>query len=327
MRVAINGLGRIGRHVLKIGLEKGIDFVAINDLTDVETLAYLVKYDSVYRGYDKKIEAGKDFIKIDGKKIKVLSEKNPESLPWKKLGVDVVIEATGLFTNREDAKRHLDAGAKRVIISAPAKQPDITLVLGVNDSRLKKSHKIISMASCTTNCLAPLAKILDDNFGIKKGLMTTVHAYTSTQAVLDTPKKKIRRGRAAAENIIPTTTGAAKAVIEVLPNLKGKIDGMAMRVPVPSGSIVDFVVELNKKVSAEDINKAMKKASSGKMKGILQYSEEELVSSDILENSHSSVYDVNSTQILGGNFVKILSWYDNEYGYSSRLVDLIKKLK
>jgi len=327
MKIAINGLGRIGRHVLKIGLEKGLDIVAINDLTDVETLAYLIKYDSVYRGYNKNVIVGKDFIKIGNKKISVFSEKDPANLRWKELGVDVVIESTGLFTDRNGASKHLDAGAKRVVISAPAKNPDITLVLGVNDSELKKSHKLISMASCTTNCLAPVAKVLDDSFGIKKGLMTTIHAYTSTQAVLDTPSKKIRRGRAAAQNIIPTTTGAAKAVIEVIPKLKGKIDGMAMRVPVPSGSIVDFVVELNKKASVEQVNNAMKKASQGKMKGILKYTEEEIVSSDVLGDSHSSVFDAKSIQSIGGNMFKVLSWYDNEYGYSSRLVDLVKKLK
>jgi len=325
MRVAINGLGRIGRIVLKVGLEKGINFVAINDLGDIKTLAYLLKYDSVYGNYDKQISYGKDFIEIDGKKIIILNEKDPENLPWKKLNVDVVIESTGKFTAREDAEKHLKTGAKKVVISATGKDSDITVVLGVNDNRLKKEHKIISMASCTTNCLAPIAKILQDNYGIKKGFMTTVHAYTTSQALLDFPNKKLRRGRAAASNIIPTTSGATTATSEVIPILKGKLDGLAFRVPVACGSIVDFTAELNKKVTKEQLNNTFKKNASGKLKGILQYTEDEIVSSDIIENPHSSIVDGLSTMVID-NTVKVLSWYDNEYGYSSRIIDLMKLL-
>lgn len=324
-KVAINGLGRIGRHVLKIALEKGVNVVAVNDLTDTATLAYLLKYDSVYGVYDKKIEAGEGFIKIGWKKIKVYSEPDPSNLPWKSLGVDIVIEATGRFCEREKAERHLKAGAKRVLISAPAKNPDLTVVVGVNDKEIKKNHKIISVASCTTNCLAPIAKVLDDSFGIKKGFMTTIHGYTTSQKLLDSPHKKLRRGRTAGLNIIPTTTGATTAVTEVLPKLTGRLDGLAMRVPIASGSIVDFVAELNKNVTKEQINGVLKKASQKELKGILDYTEEPIVSSDIIKNSHSSIVDGLSTQTLG-NTVKILSWYDNEYGYSSRMVELIKVL-
>lgn len=325
MKVAINGLGRIGRLALKIGLEKGINIVAVNDITDIENLAYLIKHDSVYGNYDKKVEAGKDYLKIGDKKIKVFSEKAPEELPWEKLNVDVVIECTGVFTKREDSKKHLDAGAKRVLISAPGKDSDFTIVLGVNDKKLKKSHKIISMASCTTNCLAPLTKVLDDEFGIKKGFLTTAHGYTASQGLVDKPSKKIRRGRAAAINIVPTTTGATTAVIETLPKLQGKLDGLAMRVPVASGSVVDFVAELKKSTSKEKINKAMKKAASKEMKGVLKYSEEELVSSDIIGESHSCIIDGLLTMCMG-NMVKVLGWYDNEYAYSYRLIDTVKLL-
>ena len=326
MKVAINGLGRIGRLVLKIGLEKGINFVAINDLTDSKTLAYLIKYDSVYGNYDKKVEVGKDFIKIAGKKIKVFSEENPEKLPWKELGVDVVVESTGFFCDREKAGLHLNAGAKKVIISANSDNVDNMIVLGVNESKLKKTDKIISMSSCTTNCLAPLAKVLNDSFGIKKGFMTTVHAYTNDQKILDVPHEKLRRARAAAMNIIPTTSGATTATSKIIPSLKGKIDGLAMRVPVACGSIVDFVVELNKKTTPKQINNALKKAASGKLKGILDYTEDEIVSSDIIGNSHSSIVDGSSTQVIG-NMVKVLSWYDNEYGYSCRMIELLKKFQ
>ncbi len=326
MKVAINGLGRIGRLVLKIGLEKGIKFAAINDLTDTKTLAYLMKYDSVYGNYDKKVECGKDYLKINGKKIKILAEPDPEKLPWKNLGVDIVIECTGRFTDKKGVSKHLKAGAKKVLVSAPCKDSDITIVLGVNDNKLKKSHKIISMASCTTNCLAPVAKVLDDSFGIKKAFMTTIHAYTSSQNIVDGPHKKLRRGRAGAWNIVPTTSGATTATSEIIPKLKGKINGLAFRVPVACGSIVDFVAELNKSVKKTQVNNAFKKAASGKMKGILQYTEEELVSSDIIGNSHTSIVDGLSTQVLG-NTVKILSWYDNEYGYSCKIVDMLKRLK
>ncbi len=324
MKVAVNGLGRIGRLVLKIGLERGLNIVAVNDLCDPKALAYLLKYDSVYGNYDKAVEFGKGFIKINGKKILVFVEKDPEKLPWKSLGIDVVVESTGLF--EDEGYKHINAGAKRVIISAPSKNCDLTVVLGVNFEKLKKEHKVISMGSCTTNCLAPLAKVLNDKFGIEKGFMTTVHAYTNDQKILDIPHKKFRRGRAAAVNIIPTTSGATTSVAEVIPELKGKLDGLAMRVPIVCGSIVDFVAELNMKVTKEQVNNALKIAASGKLKGILQYSEDELVSSDIIKNSHSSIVDGLSTQVMG-NMIKVLSWYDNEYGYSYRMVDMIKLLK
>jgi len=324
MKVAINGLGRIGRLVLKIGLEKGVNVVAVNDLCDVKTLAYLLKYDSVYGNYDKKVEAGKDFLKINGKKIAVFAEAAPEKLPWKKLGVDVVIESTGFF--EEQGYKHLKAGAKKVIISAPAKNCNATIVPGVNEGMMKKRDRIISMGSCTTNCLAPLAKVLDDSFGIKKAFMTTVHAYTNDQKILDVPHRKLRRGRAAGVNMIPTTSGATISVAEAIPKLKGKMNGLAIRVPIACGSIVDFVAELNKNVTKEQVNNALKKAASGKMKGILQYTEDELVSSDIIKNPNSSIVDGLSTMAMG-NIVKVLSWYDNEYGYSCRMVELLKKIK
>lgn len=325
MKVAINGLGRIGRPVLKICLEKGMDVVAVNDLCDVKTIAYLLKYDSVYGNYNKKIETGNDFIKINGKKIWVFSEENPEKLPWKKLGIDVVIEATGFFEDL--GEKHIKAGAKKVIISAPSKKCDATIVLGVNSEKLKKGHRIISMGSCTTNCLAPVAKVLNDNFGVKRAFMTTVHAYTNDQKILDVPHKKFRRGRGAAVNIIPTTSGATISVAEAIPELKGKMDGLALRVPVACGSIVDFVAELNKKTTKEQINNAFKKAASGKMKGILEYTEDEIVSSDVIRNSNTSIVDGLSTQVLENNMVKVLAWYDNEYAYSCKIVDLIKMLK
>lgn len=326
MKIAINGLGRIGRPVLKICLERGVNVVAVNDLTDPRTLAYLISHDSVYGLYDKRVEVEKDFLKINGKKIRVFCEKDPEKLPWKKLGVDYVVECTGIFTHREGAIKHLKAGAKKVVISAPAKEPDVTIVLGVNDADLRKEHKIISMASCTTNCLAPLAKVLEDNFGIAKGFMTTVHAYTGDQPTVDAPNEKIRRGRAGAMNTIPTTSGATKATAEVIPSLKGKVNGLAFRVPVVCGSIVDFVAELKREVTKEQVNQAFEQAARGKMKGILQYSEDELVSSDIIGSSYSSIIDGLSTQCIG-NLVKVLSWYDNEWGYSCRMVDLLKRLR
>jgi glyceraldehyde 3-phosphate dehydrogenase len=326
VKVAINGLGRIGRVFLKVALDKKIDIVAVNDLANIQSLVYLMKYDSVYGNYLGEIEAGKDFIKINNKKIKVFSEKDPENLPWKKLGIDIVVESTGIFTDREGASKHLKAGAKKVIISASGENPDITVVLGVNEDKLKKEHKIISMASCTTNCLAPVAKVLNDNFGIENSYMTTVHAYTNDQVILDFPHKKLRRGRAGAINLIPTTSGATTAVAEVIPELKGKIDGLAIRAPVPCGSINDFVAILKQPVTKEQVNEALKKASQKEMKGILFYSEDELVSSDVIRNPNSSIVDSILTQ-ANGNLVKVLSWYDNEYGYSNRLVDLIKFLK
>jgi len=326
MKVAINGLGRIGRLVLKSGLEEGINFVAVNDLTDPKTLAYLIKYDSVYGRYNKEVEAGKDFIKIGTKKILVLAEKDPANLPWKKLGVDIVVESTGFFTDRDGASKHLQAGAKRVIISAPAKNPDCTIVCGVNDDKLKNSDKIISMASCTTNGLTPVAKVLDDEFGIVKGFMTTAHAYTADQDLVDAPHKKLRRGRAAAINIVPTTSGATESVAEAIPSLKGKLVGLALRVPVASGSIVDFVAELEQNVTKEQVNNAFKKAAaSGKLKGILKYTEDEIVSTDIIGEKHSSIVDGLSTMVIG-NTVKVLAWYDNEFGYAYRLAQLVKKL-
>jgi len=325
VKTAINGFGRIGRAFFKIALEKGIDIVAINDLTSPDVLTYLLKYDSVYGNYRKKVESGKGFIKVDNKKIMVFSEKEPGKLPWKKLGVDIVIESTGIFTDREGASKHIKAGAKKVIITAPAKNPDITIVPGVNNNILKKEHKIISMASCTTNCLAPIAKVLNDNFKIKKAFMTTAHAYTNDQEILDVPHKKLRRGRAAAINIIPTSSGATTSVADVIPELKGKMDGLALRVPVSCGSIVDFVAELDKKASVKEINAALKKAAEGNLKGILQYTEDAIVSSDVIGNPSSSVVDGALTQSIG-NLVKVLSWYDNEYGYSCRLADMIKLL-
>jgi len=325
VKIAINGLGRIGRTFLKIALDKKLDIVAINDLGDINSLVYLIKYDSVYGNYEKKVEAGKGFIKIGEKKIKVFCEKDPESLPWKQLGVDIVIESTGVFTEREGASKHLKAGAKKVIISAPGKNLDITVVLGVNENKLKKTHKIISMASCTTNCLAPIVKVLHDSFGIEKGFMTTVHAYTNDQAILDIPHKKLRRGRAAAINLVPTTSGATTSVTDVIPELKGKLDGLAIRAPVACGSITDFVAILKKAVTREQVNEALKKASQKNLKGILQYSEDELVSSDVIKNPNSSIVDSILTQV-NGNLVKVLSWYDNEHGYSCRLADLVKLL-
>ncbi len=325
-KVAINGCGRIGRTFLKVALEKGVNVIAVNDLLDPKTLAYFMKYDSVYGNFKGKIEAGNDFIKIDGKKILIFSEKEPEKLPWKKLGVDVVIESTGLFVDSEGAGKHLTAGAKKVVISAPVKNPDVTIVLGVNDEDLKKEHTIISMASCTTNCLAPVVKVLNDSLGIKKGFMTTAHAYTNDQRIIDSPHKKLRRGRAGAINIIPTSSGATEAVAQVIPALKGKMDGLALRVPVACGSIVDFVCNVSRDTTVEEVNSLLKKAANGKMKGILEYTEDEIVSSDVIGNSASSILDSKLTQV-NGNLVKVLSWYDNEYGYSCRLVDLVRMMK
>ena len=324
MRIAINGFGRIGRTVFKRALQNKINVVAINDLTATKTLAYLLKYDSVYRTYDADIKVNKNSLVVNGKEIKVLAEKDPANLPWKKLNVDFVVESTGFFTDRKGASRHLSAGAKKVLISAPAKKPDVTIVPGVNENELKKEHKIISLGSCTTNCLAPIAKVLNDSFVIKKGFMTTVHAYTNDQKILDVPHHKLRRGRAAALSIIPTTSGATKSVVEVIPELKGKLDGLAMRVPVACGSVVDFVAEVKNAVDVARVNNAFKVAAKGKLKGILDYTEDELVSSDIIGNPHSSVVDGLSTMVLGNNLVKVLSWYDNEWGYSCRMVDALK---
>ncbi|MFH0860302.1 MAG: type I glyceraldehyde-3-phosphate dehydrogenase [Candidatus Altiarchaeota archaeon] len=326
MKVAINGFGRIGRNVLKAGYNrKNIDFVAVNDLTDPKTLAYLLKYDSIFGRFKEDVKAGEDYIEVAGKRIQVTAEKDPVKLPWKSLDVDVVVESTGFFRKRDDAKKHLDAGADRVIISAPASDPDITVVMGVNEKKLKKEHRIISNASCTTNCLAPLAKVLLENFGIEKGFMTTVHSYTGDQKLLDAPHKSLRRARAAAVSMVPTTTGAAKAVSLVLPELEGKVDGMALRVPTPNVSIVDFVTVLGRDVTVDEVNNAMKKAAAGELKGILDYTEEPLVSVDYVGNPNSSIVDGPLTKV-NGNLCDVMSWYDNEWGYSSRIIDLIQYL-
>ncbi|MEK6758744.1 MAG: type I glyceraldehyde-3-phosphate dehydrogenase [Deltaproteobacteria bacterium] len=328
VKVAINGFGRIGRNVLRASLGcKEIEFVAINDITDAPTLAHLLKYDSVFGIADADIKSTANSIIINGREIKITAERDPAKLPWKQLQVDVALECTGLFTNREKAEGHLTAGAKKVIISAPAKNEDITLCMGVNHEKYDPSkHNVISNASCTTNCLAPVAKVLNEEFGIVKGLMTTVHAYTNDQKILDLPHSDLRRARAAALSMIPTSTGAAKAVSLVLPDLKGKLDGMAVRVPVPTVSLVDLVAEVSRETTAEEINAAMKKASEGSLKGILQYTDELLVSVDFKGNPHSSIFDGPSTKVIGGNMIKVLSWYDNEWGFSCRMRDLVMYL-
>jgi glyceraldehyde 3-phosphate dehydrogenase len=326
IKVGINGFGRIGRNIMRAAMDSDdIDFVAVNDLTDAKTLAHLLKYDSILGNLKAKIEPRDKAIVVDGDEFKVLSVKNPAELPWNDLGVDIVFESTGLFTNRDDAAKHLTAGAKKVIITAPAKKPDVTLVLGVNENVYDPSkHQIVSNASCTTNCLAPVAKVLHETFTIKKGWMTTVHAYTNDQQLLDLPHKDLRRARAAALSIIPTTTGAATAVGEVLPELKGRLDGISMRVPVPNVSVVDLAAVLEKKTSAEELNAAFKAASEGPLKGILQYVDEPLVSIDFRGNPHSSMVDALYTHVMDGDFAKVLSWYDNEWGYSNRCVDLLR---
>ena len=329
MRIAINGFGRIGRSVFRILSDRDdINVVAINDLYDNDVLAYLLKYDTVMKGFNQDVKLQKDFLVTPKDKVKMISVKDPSKLPWKELEIDIVVEATGIFRTREDLQPHLDAGAGRVILTVPAKDEiDYTIVIGVNDEGLKPEHKIISNASCTTNCLAPMAKVLNDAFGIKEGLMTTTHAYTNDQRLADVPHKDWRRGRAAAENIIPTTTGAAKAVGQVIPELNGKLDGMAHRVPVPDGSVVDLVCELEADVSVAEVNAAVKLAANSKeMKNILLYAEEKYVSSDIVGNSYSSIYDPEYTHVLGNRIVKTLNWYDNEWGYSNRVVDLISML-
>lgn len=327
IKVAINGFGRIGRNAFKIATEKaGSDWeiVAINDLTDAETLAHLIKYDSLFGKFSKTVEVKDGNLLIDGKEVKIFAERDPENLPWKELGVDVVVESTGLFTQKDKASKHIKAGAKKVIISAPAKDEDITIVMGVNEEKYDPAnHHVISNASCTTNCLAPFAKIIDEKFTIKKGLMTTVHAYTNDQKILDLPHKDLRRARAAGQSIIPTTTGAAKAVALVLPQLKGKLNGMAMRVPTPTVSVVDITFEVEKATTKEEVNAALKEASETSLKGILGYTDEELVSIDFKMDDRSSIVDGPSTMVMEGNMVKVVSWYDNEWGYSNRVVDLI----
>ena len=325
IKVGINGFGRIGRNIMRAAMGNGdIDIVAVNDLTNAGTLAHLLKYDSILGNLKADISASGDRITVNKEEFQVLSTKDPAQLPWKDLGVDVVFESTGIFTDRDAAAKHLTAGARKVVITAPAKKPDITMVLGVNDEKYDAgSHHIISNASCTTNCLAPIAKVLHERFGIRKGWMTTVHSYTNDQQLLDLPHKDLRRARAAALSIIPTTTGAALAVGEVLPELKGRLDGIAMRVPTPNVSVVDLAVMLDRKTSKEEANAAFKEAADGPLKGILQYSEEPLVSVDFRGNDHSSILDAPYTSVMDGDFVKVLAWYDNEWGYSSRCVDLL----
>jgi len=327
IKVAINGFGRIGRNAFKIAqtrLNKDVEIVAINDLTDAKTLAHLLKYDSCFGKFDGTVEATENSLIVNGKEIRVYAEKDPKNLPWKDLGVDIVIESTGLFTKREKAAAHLEAGAKKVLISAPATDEDITIVMGVNEKDYDPAnHHIISNASCTTNCLAPFAKVLDEKFGIVKGLMTTVHSYTNDQRILDLPHKDLRRARAAAESIIPTTTGAAKAVGKVLPNLKGKLNGFALRVPTPTVSVTDLVCEVSRPTTVEEVNAALKEAAEGELKGILGYSEEPLVSIDYRGDERSSIIDALSTMVIEGNMVKVVSWYDNEWGYSNRIIDLV----
>ncbi len=325
MRIGINGFGRIGRNVFRAALSRdaNLEIVAVNDLTDAETLAHLLKYDSVHGSLGADVKAESGAIRVDGQKVQVLAERDPAALPWGDLGVDLVIESTGRFTKRNDAEKHLQAGAKKVIITAPAKEEDLTVVMGVNHHLYDGTrHHILSNASCTTNCLAPVAKVLLENFGIRRGLMTTVHSYTNDQQILDLPHKDLRRARAAAESIIPTTTGAARAVSLVLPELQGKLNGMAIRVPTPNVSLVDLVVELERSTSAEEINQTLKAAAEGDLKGILAYSEEPLVSRDYNGDPHSSTVDALSTMVIDEKLAKVLAWYDNEWGYSNRVVDL-----
>jgi glyceraldehyde 3-phosphate dehydrogenase len=325
VKVGINGFGRIGRNVFRAALtNSNVEIVAINDLTDANMLAHLLKYDTVHGTLSEDVTVDGEYLVVGGHKVKVIAERDPAQLGWGDLGVEVVVESTGRFTKREDAAKHLEAGAKKVIISAPASNEDITIVMGVNEDKYDaNNHHVLSNASCTTNCLAPFAKVLNDTFGIKRGMMTTVHSYTNDQQILDLPHKDYRRARAAAENMIPTSTGAAKAVSLVLPELKGKLNGMAMRVPTPNVSIVDLVAELEKDVTVEEINAALKAAAEGPLKGILAYSELPLVSSDYNGATVSSTIDALSTMVLEGNMVKVLSWYDNEVGYSNRVVDLV----
>ena len=329
VRVGINGFGRIGRLVVRAALERkaNVEIVAANDVTDAPTLAHLLKYDSVHGVWPDKVTADENAIHVGGKSIRILKTKDPKDLPWKDLGVDVVLEATGIFTDRDKAAAHLDAGARVVAVSAPSKGADATIVIGVNDHVYKKGeHKIVSVASCTTNCLAPVAVALHEAFTIERGLMTTTHAYTNDQRILDLPHKDLRRARAAAMNMIPTSTGAAKAIGLVIPELNGRLDGVAMRVPVADGSIVDLTCIVSKKTDKAQVNAAIKAAAEGKLKGILEYSEEPLVSSDIIGNPHSSVFDAQLTTVLEGNMVKVFSWYDNEWGFSNRVVDLFGRL-
>jgi glyceraldehyde 3-phosphate dehydrogenase len=329
VKAGINGFGRIGRNLFRAAKERGadIDWVGVNDITDTETLAHLLRYDSVLGPYPGTVEASGDSLVVDGDELKVFAERDPAALPWGDIGAEVVIESTGLFTDRENAAKHLDAGAKKVIISAPAKGPDVTLAIGVNDDAYDKdAHHVISNASCTTNCLAPVAKVLHDTVGIEHGLMTTIHAYTADQRLQDLPHSDLRRARAAAINLIPTSTGAAKAIGLVIPELEGKLNGVAIRAPVPTGSVVDLTVRVQKDTSVEEINGAMKAAAEGPLEGILQYTEDPIVSSDIVKSPYSSIFDAELTSVLEGNFVKVFAWYDNEWGYSNRLIDLAGRI-
>ena len=328
IKVGINGFGRIGRNVFRVIAEReGIDVLAINDLTDARTLSILLKYDSVHGRFNGEVGTKDNALVVKGKEVRLTKERDPASLPWKELGVEVVIESTGIFTTKADCEKHLEAGAEKVILSAPAKdQLDATIVMGINDNDLKPEHKIVSNASCTTNCLGPLVKVINDSFGIEKGLMTTIHAYTNDQKVADLMHSDLRRARAAAINIIPTTTGAAKAIGEVIPELKGKLDGMAMRVPVANGSVTDLVATVKKNVSIEEINNVIKTASENELKGILEYCEDPIVSSDIIDNAHSCIFDSLSTYVIGDDLIKVIGWYDNEWGYSNRMVDLTERI-
>ena len=329
VKVAINGFGRIGRNLFRAAYEADseLEFVAVNDITDVRTLAYLLKYDSILGRFPGEVAEGEGEIVVDGEPIKVLAERDPAALPWADLGVDVVIESTGLFTKRDDAAKHLEAGARKVIISAPATDPDITVALGVNfDDYDPESHNIISNASCTTNCLAPVAKVLNDSVGIERGLMTTIHAYTADQRLQDMPHKDLRRARAAAINLIPASTGAAKAVGLVLPELNGRLSGMAVRAPVPTGSVVDLTFQASRDTTVEEVNAAVREAAEGPLEGILSYTEDEIVSSDIVKDTHSSIFDSGQTIVLEGSFVKVFAWYDNEWGYSNRVVELAARV-
>lgn len=328
VRIGINGFGRIGRLVLRAGYnDPELEFVAVNDITDAKTLAHLFKYDSIHGRFKGDTKGGNDSIEVDGKSVRIFAEKDPAAIPWGDLGVDVVVESTGLFKTRETVTKHIQAGAKKVLISAPAKGHDGTFVQGVNfDQFDKKKHDIISIGSCTTNCLAPIVKVLHDNFKIAHGFMTTIHAYTNDQKILDLPHSDLRRARAAALSMIPTTTGAAKAISEVIPEMKGRLDGVAVRVPTPVGSLVDLVADLETGTSVESVNSAMQKAADGPMKGVLQYTEEPIVSVDVIGNPHSSIFDALSTMVTGGNMVKVFSWYDNEWGFSCRMVDMLKKM-
>jgi len=325
VKVAINGFGRIGRLVFRAGFRsKEVEFVAVNDLTDANTMAHLLKYDSVHGIMDAEVKTKDSSLWVNGKEIKTFALKDPEALPWKELGVDVVLESTGKFTDRAGAEKHLMAGARKVVISAPAKNPDVTVVFGINEQEYDPTkHNVISMGSCTTNCLAPIVMILQKEFGVEYGLMTTIHAYTNDQVVTDEPHKDLRRARAAALSMIPTTTGAAKAISEVIPEMKGRLDGISIRVPVPNVSLVDFVATLSKSVTKQEVNAKLKEYASGPMKGILMCSEEELVSHDFNGNPHSSIVDLPNTNVIGGKIVKILSWYDNEWGFSNRMLELL----